>query len=73
MYEDWIDEIMSAKTLPEYIYSPFPKPPKQIHSNGIFINKTDDDQHGNHAERPKFMTSIAMLIAVIISMFSNWM
>lgn len=67
MYRDWIDEIMSAKKLPDYIYSPFPKPPKQSHLNKSFT----DDQPGNSAERPKFRTSIAMLFAVIIFMIFN--
>lgn len=71
MYKDWIDEIMSAKTLPDYIYSPFPKPPKHSYLSGVFTKGNDDnDQHGNNAERPKFMTPIAMLVAVIISVMS---
>lgn len=67
MYKDWIDEIMSTKTLPEYIYSPFPKPSKDSYFNAI----SNERQQGNNAERPKFMTLIALLlIAVIISSHS---
>lgn len=77
MYKDWIDDIMSAKKLPDYEHSPFPKPPKRSFWSGIFVDAYDDgddndDQHGNSANRPTFMTTIAMLFAVIISMISNW-
>lgn len=59
MYKNWIDEIMSAKKLPDYEHSPFPKPPPT------------DSKDNNGADQPKYMTTIEMLFAVIISMIFN--
>lgn len=68
MYKDWIDEIMTSEKLPDYEHSPFPKPQKR---KPIENEKDVSDHHDNGADRPKFMTTIAISFAVIISMISN--
>lgn len=69
MYKDWIDEIMTSKKLPEYEHSPFPKPPKGNHQSTTIGKEEDDGSNG--ADRPKFMTTIAITFAVIIPMMCN--
>lgn len=58
MYKEWIDEIMSSEKLPDYEFSPFPKPGSRI---------TDQDgTNGNDAINSKSITLLVMLSLVLL-------
>lgn len=62
MYKQWIDEIMSTEKLPEYEFSPFPKPtPKPAHRDEII-----DEFGSNVADKPTLMALIVTLLPVLI-------
>lgn len=60
MYKDWIDMIMSNETLPDYEFSPFPRPFLVRGTNG----------NGNIAAKPTFVAAIILLASVMTSMIS---
>lgn len=53
MYKEWIDEIMSSKKLPDYEFSPFPKPSNRISDK--------EGTNGNSATNSKSMALFVML------------
>lgn len=55
MYNDWINEILVTKELPDYEFSPFPKP------NGIVF----EEDGGNSAR-----VAVAPNIVIIVAVFS---
>jgi len=58
MYKNWIDGILSTKELPDYEFSPFPKPNELVY-----------EDEGNIANKPSIAISIAIIsvISTIIS------
>lgn len=58
MYKDWIDGILSTKELPDYEFSPFPKPNELVYEDAE-----------NIAKKPSIAISIA-IFSVIFTIIS---
>lgn len=65
MYKDWIDEIVTTEKLPEYQFSPFPKPNQIAYEP---IQEIDDTSSATKSN----VTTIVTVLSVILTILSHW-
>lgn len=76
MFKEWIDGIVSSKKLPDYEFSPFPKPPLRIDLVDDSDEKHVEEHNENHAEKyggngaekTEIMTLAVTFLPVVICM-----